>query len=527
MGRAVGGCHYVRLSEWQSAGRDRGAPAAVGWRGAWCRRRKGMAPARSWEDGVRSLISCVAALLAGACAFQASTQPDEAAVGLVISDVTVVSGERAAPLEHAYVRIRDGRIAEVSSRPIKGVEEIDGKGRFLIPGLIDTHVHLAIAPGFPASMTAADAAANPEIVAEALAQDPRSYLYFGFTTLLDLVGSGERIARWNALEVRPDAYFCGAAVILNGKMSYVRHPGFSYAESTAEFAKVMTGAAQEAPEAVIGRIAGDGAICVKTMYDSFIGMTPSVEELKALIAAAHARGLSVFIHANRREAQARALAAGIDIIAHGMWRNPGEAPELDAEAGGILQGVVDKQIGYQPTTQVIVGELDMLRADYLKRGELADVYPARLIEWYARALDKNPVRTRNAGAESRIQGTIRRGAEVTRYLAERDARLLFASDTPSAQLHTNPPGLNARLEMDNWIAGGVLEAKLFRAMTIDNARMMKVEKEIGTVEAGKKANLVLLGADPLKGVRAYDVIETVFLHGKPIARGTLSARRGK
>ena len=65
--------------------------------------------------------------------------------------------------------------------------------------------------------------------------------------------------------------------------------------------------------------------------------------------------------------------------------------------------------------------------------------------------------------ETRLQGTIRRGAEVTRFLAERDARLLFGSDTPSAQLHTNPPGLNGRLEMDNWIAAGVSEARLFRA----------------------------------------------------------------
>ena len=495
--------------------------------GARWGRLKGMAPAGLWEGRVRILIFCVATLLAGACMFGASARPDQAAVGLVISDVTVVSAERVAPLEHAYVRIRDGRIAEVSSRPIKGVEEIDGKGRFLIPGLIDTHVHLAIAPGFPASMTAADAAANPEIVAAALAQDPKSYLYFGFTTVLDMVGSGERIARWNALEVRPDAYFCGAAVIVNGTTSHVRHPGFSYAESTAEFAQVMTGAAQEASEAVVGRIADDGALCVKTMYDGYIGMTPSVEELKALTSRAHARGLSVFIHANRREAQARAVAAGIDVIAHGMWRNRGEAPELDAEARGILQGVVDQQIGYQPTTQVIAGELDMLSADYLKRPELTDVYPARLLEGYAGALGENPVRKRNVGAEDRLHGTIRRDAEMTRYLADSDARLLFGTDTPSAPLHTNPPGLNGRLEMDNWIAGGVTEARLFRAMTVDNARLMKLEKEIGTVEVGKKANLVLLGADPLESVRAYDVIETVFLHGKPIARGTLSARRAQ
>jgi hypothetical protein len=97
-----------------------------------------------------------------------------------------------------------------------------------------------------------------------------------------------------------------------------------------------------------------------------------------------------------------------------------------------------------------------------------------MMEWYASVEYKNPVRARNsyAGAETRLQGTIRRAAEVTRFLAERDARLLFGSDTPSAQLHTNPPGLNGRLEMDNWMAAGVSEAKLFRAMTIDNARVV-------------------------------------------------------
>lgn len=474
-------------------------------------------------------ISCPAALLACACVAQAVSKQSarsDPPSGLVISDVTVISPERAAPLEHAHVRLRDGRIEEVSERPLEGGQKINGIGRYLIPGLIDTHVHLAITPGFPAPMTAADAAANPDIVAEALAQDPKSYLYFGFTTVLDLVGSGDRIARWNALELRPDAHFCAAAVSVNHQVRHIRFPGFSYAESGTAFAAALASTAQETPEAVIGRIADDGAICVKTVYESFVRIALSVEELKALVAAAHARDLPVFIHANRRESQALAVAAGVDVMAHGMWRNQNEAPELDEEARGILAGVVSNRMGYQPTTQVIVGEFDTIDEAYLKRSPLAEVYPARLIEWYASVQYKNPVRARNsyAGAETRVQGTIRRGAEVTRFLAERDARLLFGSDTPSAQLHTNPPGLNGRLEMDNWIAAGVSEAKLFRAMTIDNARVMRLDDEIGTIEPGKKANLLLLGADPLKNVKAYDAIETVFLHGRPITRETLSAR---
>jgi imidazolonepropionase-like amidohydrolase len=475
-------------------------------------------------------MSCVALLLACACVGRrASTPPggSDAAADLVISNVTVISPERARPLEHAHVRIRAGRIEDVSGRPLSGARQIDGAGRYLIPGLIDSHVHLAIPPGFPAAMAAQDAAANPDVVAEALAQDPKSYLYFGFTTVLDLVGSGDRTARWNALDLRPDAYFCGAAVIVNHEVRAIRFPAFSYPDSRLAFEAALGMTTHETGEAVVGRIAGDGAICVKTMYDTFARIVPDAEELRALVAAAHARDLPVFIHANRRDGQAVAVAAGVDVMAHAMWRNQDEPPELDDEARGILASVVSNRMGYQPTSQVIVGEFETLDDQYLKRPALADAYPATLIAWFASAQYKNPVRQRLSypQAEARLRGTIRRGSEVTRFLADRDARLLFGSDTPSAELHTNPPGLNGRLEMNNWISAGVPAPKLFRAMTIDNARVMRLDGEIGTIEPGKKANLLLLRADPLESVNAYDTIDTVFLHGRAIPRETLSARR--
>jgi imidazolonepropionase-like amidohydrolase len=78
--------------------------------------------------------------------------------------------------------------------------------------------------------------------------------------------------------------------------------------------------------------------------------------------------------------------------------------------------------------------------------------------------------------------------------------------------------------MSNWIAAGVSNEKLFRALTIDNARMLRLDDKIGTVEPGKTANLLLLRSNPLESVTAFDTIETVFLHGRPIARNELSAR---
>jgi hypothetical protein len=144
----------------------------------------------------------------------------------VISDVTVISPERLTPLEHAYVGIADGRIAEVSGRPLKGDLRVDGRGKFLIPGLIDSHTHLGTVPG----MLSPQRAAHPYVAAQADAQEPRSYLYFGFTTVLSLGDTAAPIRRWNALDMRPDAYFCGGTPTLNGYSftSFAASPYFSF-----------------------------------------------------------------------------------------------------------------------------------------------------------------------------------------------------------------------------------------------------------------------------------------------------------
>ncbi|HEX2861203.1 MAG TPA: amidohydrolase family protein [Lacunisphaera sp.] len=78
--------------------------------------------------------------------------------------------------------------------------------------------------------------------------------------------------------------------------------------------------------------------------------------------------------------------------------------------------------------------------------------------------------------------------------------------------------------MNHWITAGVSLPKLLRALTIDNARALRLDHDIGTVEPGKTANLLRLAANPLQTVEAYDRIETVFLHGRPLPRASFSAR---
>ena len=374
-------------------------------------------------------------------------------------------------------------------------------------------------------MTAEQAAAHPEIVAAALEQDPKSYLFFGFTTLVDLFGTAQRTAQWNARELRPDAYFCSGVVIIDGQIRFIPSPHFSYELPKVEDVSTIS-ATQNALKAAVARIAADGAICVKTIYQQGF-LKPTVEDTQRLVAAAHVHNLPVFIHANRKDGQALAVAAGVDMIVHGMWRDPGEDAVLDSEGREILAAIARNKIGYQPTIQVIIGLRDMMRTEYLLQPGLVDAYPKVLINWY---LSKEGgwygdfIKELNASTgETFFRETIDLASDGARILAKTDAHLLFGSDTPSDFVYTNPPGLNGRLEMNNWIAAGVSEEKLFHALTIDNARMLRLDNQIGTVEPGKTANLLLLRANPLQSVDAYDTIETVLLHGRPITRAELSA----
>jgi imidazolonepropionase-like amidohydrolase len=135
--------------------------------------------------------------------------------GLWIENVTVVSPERDQPLPRATVKIQNERIVQIVQSPAgkrpPGTEVIDAHGLFLTPGLIDGHVHLREIPG----MLPDQERAHPDIALAAREQFPKSYLYFGFTTLVDLASSREALAPWNAQALHPDTYFCGGVPVMD------------------------------------------------------------------------------------------------------------------------------------------------------------------------------------------------------------------------------------------------------------------------------------------------------------------------
>jgi imidazolonepropionase-like amidohydrolase len=294
----------------------------------------------------------------------------------------------------------------------------------------------------------------------------------------------------------------------------------------------------------------DGAICVKTFYERGFGdvdvqRAPRLDTIRALVAAAHAAHLPVFIHANSTDGQEFAVAAGVDVIAHGMWhwQREQQATELTPRAKGILQDVLRARIGWQPTMQVLYGLQDLFDPRYLSDPMFAHVVPASVIEWYRSpqgqwyhdllaagllpksAADSHDPQQQWDAARASLSEPITRNRNATRYMAVHGGRILFGTDTPSAPTYANAPGLNGWLEMQHMVDAGLTPQQIFQAATQANADALGLGRDIGSVQAGKRANLLLLRADPTQTVQAYDQIVKVIVLGKVFDRKELAADR--
>jgi imidazolonepropionase-like amidohydrolase len=474
-------------------------------------------------------------------AAQSSQSPKQ----LWITDVFIVSPENLDHIAKGSVLIENGRIARIERTQPKissAATVISGSGEYLIPGLIDSHVHLASVPG----MSDDQMRAMPEMIGAYRKQLPRSYLYFGYTTLVDLNADPQVLEDIRHAPLHPDLYDCGGSLpIANGypmnfappEYRFQPFPNFIYDPQHADRIPAQYKPEDHTPAADVARVKASGAICVKTYFERGFAddknlpvMTP--EMFSEVRKAATQDGLVLMIHANGYEAQKFAVDGNADVIAHGMWHwGPLDSqPEVPEEIKALLDRIVEKKIGYQPTMQVIYGEVAYFDPDYLKLDTLARVTPRSLLDWFhssdgawfGRVLNEDHL------PDARFvklyeQGPMRRVRQVTAYLAAKDANFLFGTDTPSSPTYGNLPGLNGYLEMKQLQKSGLSLAQIFQAATINNAREFKLQSDLGTIEPSKIANLILLKKSPLESVDAYDSIATVFVHGNAIPRETLAA----
>lgn len=463
---------------------------------------------------------------------------------ILIQDVTLISPERSTPMHHADVLLKNGRIAKIGTRLLVGLDslQIDGTGRYLIPGLIDSHVHT----GHSGALDDDAIDARPELWAAYREQVPRAYLAFGFTSVVDLDLKASDKARFEAYRLHPRLYSCGRGIkIAGGYMAFKvaspsseNFPNLVYEAKEARSWPKSLKPGDYTTELAVSRAAEGGTVCVKAFVESGFGTFNwpymHTETLKRIRAASNKRKLVLLVHANSVASWREAIDAHADVIAHGLWVWPGDFadPNPPGAANSVIAAAAHAGIRVQPTLQTVAGERAMIDPALLDDPRLTFALPQAIIG-YLRSPDGVKSRTalldeyRKAspapGFESLLAVIIERTHATLKTMLRDHVPLMFGSDTPGVDGFGNPPGLNGRLELQDWADVGVPLSMILRAATLGNAEALGLKRELGSIEIGKKADLLLLDHDPLAAVSAYDSIETVFLNGEPVARESLRA----
>ena len=483
------------------------------------------------------IATCLTALFSNA--FAADTK------AVWITNVKLVSPEKLDRIDSGSVLVEGGKIVAVQrggkQRAPAGATRIDGKGYFLTPGLIDSHVHLHGVPGMsmeqPKILTA--------MAREYYKQLPRSFLYYGYTTVIDLALADRAIiADFTSAPLHPDVVHCGEPLVFaNGyPMSY-----FAPDKRFEAFQNIIYDPAQAGaipprfnPQAYsaaagVARVKEGGGICVKTHFERGFGrehnlpvMSPQV--LADVRAAATSQDLVLVMHANGLEGQQFAVDGKVDVLAHGMWKweKFDRSSELPAQITSLLDTIAQRRTGYQATMQVLYGLRAQFDPAYLGNPGVRKVVPASMAKWFGTPegqwfKTEMSEGEQDADVYQGFEAPLGKLHKIVAYLARKDANFVFGTDTPSSPTYGNLPGLNGYLEMQHLHEAGLSLAQVFKAATINNARTFKIDQQVGTIEVGKSANLLLMKKSPLEDIAAYDSIETVWVRGEQVAREVLSA----
>ncbi len=477
---------------------------------------------------MRGIISAISL-----CACSLGALADGAAPGppLVISNVTVIDGTGAAPQSHMNVRVENGRLVEIARRPAKTAAadvKIDGTGKFLVPGFFDNNAHLTVY-GQPARRdTSAKYGDRNEELALEFAQRT---LKAGVTTLVDSYGVlppsiivRDRINRGEAV---------GSRLLLAGNILGWGGP-FSITFSLTKEADLSLfeekwndllaqgmgeDLADMTPEELRAAMDGyldKGVDVIKYggtshfMRPSLIGFSPRQQTV--IVAEAHKRGKPVQTHATSSEGLRLAVEAGIDLIQH---------PEMMSRdlPDDLIQLIVSKRTFCGMRANLITGDAwrrhQAQRADAEAR--IAKMPPAATSAEHWRRMDllqeTFDIQRRNA------MRLISAGCRVTpatdSYLGDAPE---FRRTVKTAELE---PGSGTVLAIEGFVELGMTPMQAIVSATVNGAGAAFRARDLGSIEKGKVADLVLLEADPLADIHNIEKVSAVVARGKMVDLGSL------
>jgi imidazolonepropionase-like amidohydrolase len=373
-------------------------------------------------------------------------------------------------------------------------EIIDLGGKFVIPGLIDAHVHIASDPSGDD---------RRERIETVLLKALRG----GVTFVRDMAGDGRALAdlgraiaagdivapglRYAALMAGP-GFFSDPRTIMSAKGEV---PGRTpWGRAVSETTDLVLAVAE-------GRGTGASAIKIYTQVDPKL--------LARIVAEAHRQGLAVWSHATVAPSRpGDAVSAGVDVISHAdhlVWE---AMPRVDPGPRGLPWRWVDEDVRRVPPDHPSIAALFKRMKD---QGTVLDA----TVGYYRGMLKTSEKDYPRLLPVAKARAAFAFG--VTRLAHELGVAVCAGTDgileTPDAAL----PALH--MEMLSLVEDcGFTPAAALIAATLDSARAVGISKTLGTIEPGKAADLVVLRADPTADIRNAGAIELVIKSGRPVSR---------
>lgn len=410
---------------------------------------------------------------AACCLFQPCLAADPAQpVVTAITGATVVDLNGGRPLQNAVVIVEGRRIAAIGnvsdvSIP-QGANTVRLDGAWLLPGLMNMHVHFGLK--LPGKMQADLANETVPELTLRMAASARDSLDVGVTTVR-MTGeqSHTGIALRKAIEKGeahgPRIFTAGDGVSITGGHGGTRGETFDGPYEVVKAARrEISAGADWIKIAISGGIATDGGDIAEAL------MTP--EEINAVIDAAHRFGVKVAAHSGSSAATNVAVDAGIDSIEHGYTLDREVLRKMAKRGTWLVPTIVVSQPATQPFFERIGSP-----------------------QWYLER--RNSVGKQHWQA---LQTAIEEGVNIA-----------LGSD----QLPSEPnDGTTATVrEAEYYVEAGMTPLQALRAATIEPARMLGVDADTGSLEAGKYADIIAVTGDPSEDISALREIVFVMKDG--------------
>jgi imidazolonepropionase-like amidohydrolase len=447
---------------------------------------------------------------------------------------TLIDGNGGPPVPNATVLVRDGRITLVQAGVTapRGARVIDAAGKFIVPGFVDANVHVSIYSGIE------NFARYQDRFTDVVIEAAQRHLKVGVTTIRDSYGmiaplAAARDAFRTRRAVGPRLQFAGNIVGWGGpwSFSFTGRPPENLSLLQEQMNDAITrGGGEElvnmepdSLEAAINRYLDLGVDFLKFGgtahfgYPIFIGFSERAQ--KVIVDAVHARGLVAETHSTTPEGLRVSLVAGVDLVQH---------PEvLDVPiSDDLVKMFVDRHVVCGMLSNTITGKPWQ---DYSRRRSRED--SARIARADS-AKTQATVRPRTEAELRRDRGDVGLGVRRAnaRKLIAGGCITAIATDNylglaPEFRRDPKPdwqePGLGSLAAIEGLVELGMTPMQAITAATKNGALASKALKDYGTIEAGKAADILLLGADPSADIRNIRKLELVMKGGVVVDHASL------